>query len=149
MYSKVLVPLDGSSNAEVVLPHVEMLAQAFDSEVILFRAIPHPQGVTDEMGRQIITVDAAIDSAMSEAHSYLQEVAARLKNKGVKSIRHQVEIGNPAELIIDFANGSGVRIIAMATHGRSGISRWVYGSVAERVLRHATVPVLLVRVQGQ
>ncbi|MBI2864814.1 MAG: universal stress protein [Chloroflexi bacterium] len=148
MYSKLLVPLDGSSTAEVVLPHVELLAHAFDSEVILFRAIAHPQGVTDDMGRQIISVDAAIDSALAQANTYLGEVAERLRAKGVKWISQEVQIGSPAELIIDYAKDAGVRIIAMATHGRSGISRWVYGSVAERVLRHATTPVLLVRAVG-
>lgn len=144
MYDKVLVPLDGSSVAEVVLPHVELLGRDLGSEIVLFRVIPPPQGVIDEAGRQIISVDAAIDSAVGGATDYLRQVATGLKDKGVKSVAEEVVIGHPAEQIVDRAK-DGVDLIAMATHGRSGISRWVYGSVAERVLRHAVTPVLLVR----
>ncbi len=145
MYDKVLVPLDGSSVAEVVLPHVEELSVSCAGEVILFRVIPPPQGVYDEMGREIISDDAAIASATGLAKDYLEQIGESLKKKGVKSVKHEVRIGHPAEAIIDYAKEIHASLIAMATHGRSGVSRWVYGSVAERVLRGASTPILLIR----
>lgn len=145
MYDKVLVPLDGSPVAEVVLSHAIQLALAFGSEIVLFQAISRPEGIYDYMAREIVSDDAAIASAIAEADAYLTRVATKLGEHGVKAIRQEVRIGGAADQIVDFAKEAGVNIIAMATHGRSGISRWVYGSVAEKVLRGASTPVLLIR----
>jgi nucleotide-binding universal stress UspA family protein len=83
----------------------------------------------------------------SEKDSFTENPAARFRKLGVP-VKRRTIMGNPAEVILDVSHSEDVDLIAMATHGRSGVSRWVLGSVAERVLRHASVPVLLVRAEA-
>ncbi len=143
MYKKILVALDGSTVAEEVLPYVEDVSTKMDSEVVLLRVSEPPMAIEDEV-RVISTVDQVMESVLAEYNQYLSLVAYRFKSKGLPT-QIVVKFGDPAEQIVDYAKEIGADLIAMCTHGRSGIARWVYGSVADRVLRASSVPVLLIR----
>lgn len=144
MYRKILVPLDGSELAEQILPHAEGLAKLGQGEVILFYVVPVIRGFEEaELSPEALREQIAARGG--QASKYLQRIEEDLKQKGVTA-RSAVTDGDPATRIVDFAEEEGVDLIAMSTHGRSGLSRWVLGSVAEKVLRTATKPVLLTRV---
>jgi nucleotide-binding universal stress UspA family protein len=141
MYQKILVPLDGSELAECVLPHVEAMAGGCKvKDVVLARVV--------EPFRQPSGSDYAIDSqSMAGADQYLKQVKTKMKLSG-STVATEILRGNPASELADYAAKNGVDLIVIATHGRSGVSRWVWGSVADRILRSACVPVLMVRAPG-
>jgi nucleotide-binding universal stress UspA family protein len=147
MYSKILVPLDGSKTAENVLP----LARCFD------RSLQIPVellGVVDiaEMARRHVAADPAsmirtlVDDATQRLGDYLERVA---KNFPIGKVQCTVRRGNAAEAIIESAAADKQTLIAMATHGRSGLDRWLLGSVAEKVLRAASNPTVVVRAKEE
>lgn len=141
MFARILVPLDGSVLAEAVLPRVTELATLHGAEVVLLRvALAHVLPGADPIVAQV--------RAVEEAEAYLAGVEERLQACGI-TVHGAVRYGHSAEEILDHAQVGGVDLIAMSTHGRSGIRRWMLGSVAERVLRAATVPVLLLRAGGR
>jgi len=148
MYKKILVPLDGSELAECVLPHVESIAKGCGvKNVILVRALePYMSSyaqiyLSDEQRKE------ADERAERAAREYLDQVASRIKLDGVQ-VQKQFITGSPAESIAEYATKNDTDLIIISTHGRSGISRWVWGSVADRILRSACVPVLMVRAPG-
>ena len=138
MFKKVLVPLDGSRLAEKILPRVEKLVIDSRAEVHLLRVVVSyqvdPQDEKKERERLI-----------EESWKYLEKIVARLRKKRVKAYA-VVVYGKDAVQICDFARKNKFDLIAMATHGRSGISRWALGSVADKVLSCSAVPVMLFRV---
>ncbi len=146
MYSTILVPLDGSEVAEEALPSVENVGTRFSSQIVLLRVAPPPDVVVSGY-RTIAKTHQAIEATTVEFEGYLSRVADRLRSKGL-IVHTEVKFGDPAEEIVDYAKDNAVDLIAMCTHGRGGISRWVYGSVADRVLRAAATPVLLIRWSG-
>ncbi len=134
---KILVLLDGSNCAENVLPMVEKFANKFNANISLLRvAFAHTFPGVDPTEAQIKVV--------REAEEYLRKIALELEAKGFKVDTH-VRYGNDAEEIIDHANNNEISMIAMTTHGRSGIKKFLLGSVAEKVIRYSTKPVILVR----
>jgi nucleotide-binding universal stress UspA family protein len=143
---RILVPLDGSEMAEQVLPPVAVVAQAVGAEVFLFRV------ALDQPARMIGTewyflpVEGAFAEEEREAQAYLDHVAARFQEGGVQ-VSTATEVGPVAESIIGYAEASHVDLIAMCTHGRTGLARWAFGSVADRVLRAGGVPIFLVRAR--
>jgi len=144
MYKKILVPLDGSELAEKALEHAEKLAETFDAEIILFQVITFkPIYVVAELVTPFV-----VDEKQKEAiERYLTNLAEKLKKRGFK-ITAMVRTGQQVAVeIIDFAKETGVDLIVMCTHGRSGISRWVLGSVANKVLTQAETPILLVHLK--
>ena len=150
MYPKIMVPLDGSELAECVLRQVEALAKGCQAKmVILVRAFEPFQAAN--IGGEYIPNEkeiARIDNDFkAEAQNVLKEVAERLKSNGIAA-RWAVLTGKPSEVLSDFAKADNCDLIIMATHGRSGVSRWVWGSGADRILRSACVPVLMVRAPG-
>lgn len=157
MYQKIMVPLDGSDLAECVLPHVESIVMGCSSPSVVFAHVVEPVHVPvpapTDGGPAITEKDAATMRAQedernrAEARTYLDDVMARSKIGGA-SPRAEVIMGKPADAIAEYAEKNGVDLIVIATHGRSGVSRWVFGSVADRVLRSACVPVLMVRAPG-
>jgi len=152
LYKKVLVPLDGSKLAECVLPHVERLAESgMVKEIILLRVCDSPSIVADYPETKNKTWDKHVERMTTNAQQacslYIEDVEQSLKDKGFK-VKAESSLGKPAEEIVNFANKSKVDLIIMASHGRSGVSRWAYGSVAEKVLRSSCIPVLLVKVPG-
>lgn len=140
---KILVPLDGSELAERALQPALEIAAALGSEVHLLR-------VTTS-GEMRIETDSAAEaftdlesSEVIQAQQYLEEQIAALE---YADVRHAVQVakGTVAEAIIDYAAGQGIGLIVMSSHGRSGLQRWVYGSVAEKVLRSACCATMIVR----
>ncbi|HEY83147.1 MAG TPA: universal stress protein [Dehalococcoidia bacterium] len=150
MYQKIMVPLDGSELAECVLPHVETLAKALGVESVILVRVVEPFSLTPVRGdpefteEQVEEIDAR---STAVARDYLDRLASRL-DYGRVNIKTEVLSGKAAETLADYAAKHGVDLIIMATHGRSGISRWVLGSVADRLLRSSHVPVLMVRAPG-
>ena len=149
MYQKIMVPLDGSELAECVLPHVEAIAEGCGvEEVVLVRAVEPFQMPT---GADYTFSEADIKKfdvqATANATDYLDGVVSRVKLAGVE-VRTQIVIGKAAESLAEYATKNDVDLIVIATHGYSGVSRWVWGSVADRILRSACVPVLMVRAPG-
>lgn len=145
MYQEILVPLDGSELAESALPHARALAKAFDGRITLI-SILEPVFVLSQpsMIGPVISVSGNIEEEQASVREYLDTIAGNLKKEGI-DVRTAILQGDPASEIVDYAAANHEDIIVMSTHGRSGIQRWVYGSVADRVLRSATSPVLLVR----
>jgi len=136
-FQTLLVPLDGSSCAEDVLPYVEKLAGDLKAKISLLRVVyAHTFPGVDPTDAEVAVVQ--------EAEAYLRDIEGRLKAKGFEVDTH-VRYGDDAEEILDHAAQKGVDFIAMTTHGRSGVKRWLLGSVAEKILRHAPKPVFLVR----
>lgn len=146
MYKKLLVPLDGSEVSESIMPQVVSVAKPSNAMVILFQAHePIEPPVREVMGEDIAT---KVDTVTREdTQAYLDKIAGDLANQGIKSETVLAQ-GKPAEAIIQYAATHAVDLIIMATHGRSGISRWAFGSVAEKVLRQSSVPVLIGPVAG-
>jgi len=150
MYNKILVPLDGSELAECVLPHVQSIASGCGVREVVFIRIVEPFYMTtgdDVAGFSVTAVEQINLQRKVAAEKYLEETAERIKLDGAQS-KVEVMVGLPADDIADYARKNNVDLITIATHGRSGISRWVWGSVADRILRSACAPVLMVRPKG-
>lgn len=145
MYTTILVPLDGSELAEKVLPHVVALAKPTGAEVSLLTVAQFTLGAVGAKIELIPQAAPEYQAALrAEAMLYLEKVQRDLKDQGV--VAHCVVLeGDVAGEIIRHAEGKGVDVIAMATHGRSGITRFIMGSIAEKVLRGSLKPVLLIR----
>ena len=141
----IIVPLDGSALAETVLPSVSELAKKLDAEVVLFRAYNIPTGFYDAGGGFAIDLDRLLASTEAEALHYLEEKKDALKKAGVSSVIIAPRQGYDADEIISYAGNRPDRLIAMCSHGRSGVRRWAVGSVAETVVRHCSSPVLVFR----
>lgn len=134
MLERILIPLDGSEVAEAILPQVRRVFRRHRAEAILLQAVPlYP---TD--------FHFAIPGQAEKATRYLRAVTFRMVNEGTRA-RGIVREGEPAAIILEAAREERVSLIAMSTHGRSGLSRWLLGSVAEDVARASPAPVLLVR----
>jgi nucleotide-binding universal stress UspA family protein len=149
MYKKILVPLDGSEIAECVLGHIKNLSQGAEApEIVLFRVCEPPVILADFPAtlqeKWEDHVKEETDHMKQQCSLYLNEVEKRLKEAGLMIIT-QTALGKPAEEIIEYAAKNNVDVILMATHGRSGISRWAYGSIADKVLRSSPVPVMIIR----
>ena len=149
MYQKILAPLDGSKLAECVFSHVEALAGGCKVKEVVFAqvVVPFRMPTASDYAlppQEVARIDA---QTMAEADRYLKQVQGKIKLNGI-SMQSKVLRGSPAEALRDYAAKNGVDLIVIATHGRSGVSRWVWGSVADRILRSACVPVLMVRAPG-
>lgn len=149
MYEKILIPLDGSNLAEQALPHAVELANAFDSEVHLLHVVMHYVGGLMPYEIEYQVGETLRDKSLEEAHDYLNRVVENYQPKIKSKIHTKVIEGVVTDSILDFAEFQGIDIIVMGTHGRSGVSRWVFGSVAERVLRGSKCPVFLIRAASE
>jgi len=148
MYQRILVPLDGSELAECVLPHVEVLARGCQAKSLVFIRVVEP--LRQVAGDYVMDPDQVkkIESESKlAAEAYLKRISAKVNLAGAV-VRTEVVSGPPAEILADYAAKNPVKLIVIATHGRSGVSRWVWGSIADRILRSACVPVLMVRAPG-
>jgi nucleotide-binding universal stress UspA family protein len=144
MYTKILVPLDGSEFAEAALPHARALAECTGAEIILLRVVRQP--VRAYAAPDPLLYQSLQEDTVAECVGYLDLVAEDLKQAGFK-VTAETGTGPVAETILEFAEGLGADLIAMSTHGRSGLARWFIGSTADKVMRAATLPVLLTRPQ--
>jgi nucleotide-binding universal stress UspA family protein len=150
MYRHILVPLDGSELAECVLPHVEAIAKGRDvCKVTLVRVIPplHLYGGIESSLSPEERKRLEADS-IRVAQDYLTGVMERLKGVGIEAESAVLYSGQVVNEIVEYADKNDVDLIVIATHGRSGVSRLVLGSVADRLLRTACTPVLMVRAPG-
>jgi nucleotide-binding universal stress UspA family protein len=144
MLKRVLVPLDGSRLAQMALDFATNIVDT-QCEIVLLTAIQKPEIPIFSVNPMIIAeLDYAdIDFMRKDAQSNLESVAKNLNNQGLHSTS-QVEVGDPATIIVQVARLLDVDMIIMSTHGRSGVSRWLFGSVTGRVLSMAPCPVLVV-----
>jgi nucleotide-binding universal stress UspA family protein len=142
---RILVPLDGSPMAEQILPTVTTVAQALGSELILFQ-VPIFLASGWMTGEWYLPVQGVLDMAEADVQTYLSAVAGRLAEQGLDVVT-ATSIGAVASCIVEYAEANQVDLIAMCTHGRTGLARWALGSVADRVLRAGSTPILLVRAQ--
>ena len=146
MTAQILVPLDGSPLAEQALGCAMTLGRGLPAELVLIRAVSIPLDTREILNNAGLKAAALMEQLDVEANDYLRKVAGQLQDAGL-SVRQVVQHGPAAEANVDYAEQKNIRQIVMATHGYTGISRWTHGSVAERVLQSASVPVLLVRAQ--
>ncbi len=136
-FERILVPLDGSECAENILPKVEKLATELKARICLLRvAYAHTFPGVDPTDAEVKVV--------REAEGYVGKIQERLKAEGFDVDWH-VRYGDEAEEILDHIGQKEVDLVAMSTHGRSGVKRFLLGSVAEKVLRHSPKPIFLVR----
>ena len=144
MYQRVLVPLDGSPVAEAILPFIEQIAGPLDMEIMLLRVVPVSSFLdVVAMAKEVQAGEPILKEL--EAQGYLEPLVETLKAKGV-GVGARVRIGDPATEIVAAAQEIGADLIAMTTHGRSGLGRLLFGSVAEAVLRGSPIPVFLMRM---
>ena len=158
-YTKILLPLDGSEIAAQALPHAELIASSQGAMLILFEVVEDPARflVTPPLmdlggvgGAGAIGLgpfppnENAHRIAMDEAKSSLDELVTSLKHRKVNAVA-DIDTGDPAACIVDYAAEHEIDLIVMSTHGRTGVDRWTYGSVANKVLQAAPCPVLVVR----
>lgn len=152
MYEKILIPLDGSNVAEAAIPNVEDLAikmaPATQITVTLLQVISTLtyNFLTDDERAQVPYTEDEMGQIKQKALDYLETVAAKMRSKGIK-VDTMVTAGHAAEGIIKVSQEIGANLIAMSTHGLSGISRWAMGSVTDKVLHESAIPVLTVRVK--
>lgn len=137
-YKKILVTLDGSPLSESVLSHAQAMGRQFSAELILLQIVPESNAALGD-------IDA--DISYEKAHRYLTDKASALIEDGLE-VRMLVKEGDPAKTILLVADEEKVDLIAMATHGWSGLDRLFYGSVTDRVLRSATKPMLVIRPES-
>jgi nucleotide-binding universal stress UspA family protein len=140
---RILVGLDDSRVAESILPYVGGLARGLESEVVLLKVIHLPETVEEDMPPAAL--EDMVSKLTSIAEDYLKTVAARLQGQGLRTTTAVTVAENVADEIARFARRESIDIIALATHARSGLSRWAYGSVAEEALHKAHLPLLMVR----
>ena len=141
MYADILIPTDGSEAAERAVDYGAVLATAFDATV-------HALSVVDERDYDGITGDESdvmregVEAAKTAAEAAVDDVAERVDG----DVTTHVTVGVPSEAILEYVEAAGIDLVVMATHGRTGVERFIIGSVAEKVVRRADVPVVTVRV---
>jgi nucleotide-binding universal stress UspA family protein len=142
MYKTILVPLDGSKLSESILEHVVAIVNGCEAPQVVLLRIREP---LDKQVREKLSADVGTmldDAYQEEAVEYLDKIGAILEAKGITANK-VVRTGKPAEEIIHYAKTNAVDLIIMSTHGRSGVSRLMLGSVAERIIRQSDIPILL------
>jgi len=145
MYRRIMVPLDGSELAECVLPHIEAIGKLSKASVELVHVIePFELPTRGGIALSIDDLKQIAAHSKHDAENYLNGIVQRLKLAGIEA-RSKILTGRAADSLVDHIHKSNFDLIIMATHGRSGISRWVWGSVAEKILHSSSIPVLIVR----
>jgi len=157
VYHNILVPLDGSDLAECVLPHLETVVKGCSAPSVIFVRVVESStapfgsltdGASVYTERDSETARKEMDLRnKTEAQQYLKALAGRIKYDNAV-IQTELLFGKPADSLADFARKNDIDLIIMSTHGRSGVSRWVWGSTADKLLRSACVPVMMVRAPG-
>jgi nucleotide-binding universal stress UspA family protein len=145
MYTKILIPLDGSELAESALPYVKWFIEVSDVNEIVFLRVVEPFHMAGGLEAQVLPDDKTLieQDAAVLARKYLDKIAARFKDSRIK-VSRVVNVGKPAKTIAEYVSKSDVDLIIMATHGLSGVHRWMRGSVADEIVHAARAPVFLV-----
>jgi nucleotide-binding universal stress UspA family protein len=144
MAERILIPLDGSPRAEMILGQVARILRREDSEILLLRVIDFAQVLKSMDPARRVDSEALRGEERGKAQAYLDDLARRFRDRGAR-VQGRVAEGPAAETILVQAKAERATLIALSTHGRTGLSRWLVGSVAEKVVRTSPVPVLLVR----
>jgi nucleotide-binding universal stress UspA family protein len=153
MYNKIMVPLDGSELAECVMPHVEAIASGCKITHVVFVRVVAPINLPvrlpaqGELGFQEKDRREMDKQRKETAAAYLEEIVQKTSLEGAV-LSYEVLEGQVAETLAQWAEQNGVDLIIIASHGRSGVGRWVMGSVADRLLRSVCVPVMMIRAPG-
>jgi len=142
MYKKILVPLDGSKTAEGVLPHAKALAYSEGAEIVLLNVASNPAQEFAFEDPAIAGYSVAEED--KKATEYMSKICDELKAAGFKVSCH-IRQGSPANTILKISEQMNIDVITMSTHGRNWPATWLIGSVAERVVRHSKVPVMMIR----
>ena len=141
----IVVPLDGSEVAESVLPTVLEMAKRLNMEIVLFRACNVPYSVFGGVRDHFAIVDELLGGIKAEARDYLEKQTEELKKQGANKVSYVLEQGTSADQIISLGRKTPDNLIAMCTHGWSGVKGWVLGGITETVVRHSGDPVLIIR----
>jgi nucleotide-binding universal stress UspA family protein len=148
MYQRILVPLDGSTLSEAVLPHAEKLARALDVEIVLLHVDVSPAPTFDPHKSPLAPQPEEVKVMRADEKHYLKVVCSKLENKGLR-VTYLLRDGMVADTILEAAEIEQADLIAMTTHGRTGMLRLLLGSVAEQVVQHSKIPVMLIRPTGE
>lgn len=150
MFTEILVPLDGSELAEQALPHAQRLATAMDATLHLAAVIELPAPVrTQGVGAPVNVYESVIAHQRRETATYLAQVGERVQRAIGRQVSVTVLEGYPPTALLDHARAAGIDLVVMTNHGQRGLTRWVLGSVADRIARASTVPVLLVPAEPE
>ena len=144
MYNTILVPLDGSKRAEAILPHLEELAQRYSARVIFLQVVEPGRLDVGPETAQVDLYRGEFEEQMKQAEAYLASLKGEFREKGIEA-KTRVVHGPVVEAIINAAERETADLIAIASHGRSGLSRVFYGSVTAGVLHRVDRPLLLIR----
>ena len=145
MYKRILLALDGSPLAEQALPHAIALAERFQSELVLLRVLvplARPPTVTEA------AIQRAEEATMALVREYLDRITAQVQERGIE-VQAVIIVGRPHVQIIQYAETNQIDMVVICTRGQSGLSRWLMGSVSDRVVRGVDVPVMLVRARKE
>lgn len=142
---EVILPLDGSATAEAAIPHAVEMSKLLGVGISLIRAVSPASHADAFVEYMPDSYQRLVEDAREDAEEYLDGVATRIRNQGISEVRSEASIGNASSAIVDLARAADEPLVVMATHGRSGVGRWMLGSVADRVVRHGPGPVLVVR----
>jgi nucleotide-binding universal stress UspA family protein len=148
-YQTIMVPLDGSALSEQALPHAAALARQSHAELTLLRVAPpvSEEGIAgDVLPPDWSDLNEQQHTMVTEATNTLQELSINLKFQHI-AVKTVVAVGQAADRIVDYAQAHDIDLIVMSTHGRTGVQRWLMGSVASKVMAAAPCPVLLVRAR--
>jgi len=143
-YKRILVCLDGSALAETALPHAQILASDEDAEILLLRVSANPAAEFSFSDPGI--ANSLIEEMEAETLAYMQSARGKLQKAGFRT-SFLIRQGAIAEIILRVAAECQADVIVMSTHGRSGVKRWLLGSVADQVVTHSDLPIMLVRPQ--
>ena len=146
MYKKILVPLDGSELAEAVLPHARALAKSEGAEIILLRVPVLPN--TAFLARDPALASIILKDMEEETEDYMKAEVSKRKEEGAK-VKGITREGPVTDTILEVAKEMHADVIAMSTHGYSGVQRWLMGSVADRVVHYSPIPVMLIHPISQ
>lgn len=147
MYKTILVPLDGSARAEAILPHVQAMAKAFGSKVVFLQIIDPSVAAVPPYGMVTVVDEAEMQNQVNAADSYLDKLIQTLHSQNIEAVGLS-QVGGAVRAIIEVAAQENADLIAMASHGRTGLARVFYGSVTAGVLHQADRPLLIVRAEN-
>ena len=147
MYETILVPLDGSKRAEAILPHVERLARLYGAEVVLLQVVDPPPRIEVPEEFDMALHQRQLERLAQRAQDYLSGLEDEFRENGIRA-RKRIVHGPVVEAILTTADREKADLVAIASHGRTGLSRVFYGSVAAGVLHRADQPLLVIRSQG-
>ncbi len=148
MYQRILVPLDGSIFSEAVLPHAEKLARSLNVEIVLLHVDASPAPIFDPHESPLEPPPVEVKVMHADEKHYLKTVCAKLEDNGLK-VTYLLREGMVAETIMEAAEIEQADLIAMSTHGRTGMLRLLLGSVTEQVVHQSKIPVMLIRPTGE